>query len=115
MRQVQVRGKRLAFSVRPEGIAQSFGDLILSDDDQERSVSVSLHDYDPWPVVPGDMDHEPALDNARFERGRSLQHSADVDLRHAALFMRNSAWGVNESSQLHHDGNAGLAAIDNVG
>src|SRR5712691_9406062 len=32
------------------------------------------------------MDHEPALDNARFEPRRPLQHSADIDLRHAALF-----------------------------
>ena len=29
--------------------------------------------------------------------------------------MRNSACGVNESCQLHHDGNSGLEVIDNAG
>jgi hypothetical protein len=61
------------------------------------------------------MDREPALYDARLERGCSLQHSADVDLRHAAVFHAQFGMRSERSSQLHHDGNSGLDVIDNDG
>ena len=36
-------------------------------------AGVGLHDHDSGSVVPRDMDHESALDDARFEGGRRLQ------------------------------------------
>jgi len=60
----------------------------------------------------------PRSASARFKRSTTLgsnpvartQHSADVDLRHAALFHAQFGVRCAESSQLQHDGKANRAA-----
>jgi len=36
---------------------------------QERGVGIRFDDHDRWSIVPRGMDHEPAVDDARFEGG----------------------------------------------
>jgi hypothetical protein len=91
--------------------APSLRHLVNGHDDKKLGIGVRLHDHDPRVLQMADVDHKSALHDVRVKPCSLLKHSADFDSVTPRCSMRNSAWPVNESSQLHHSGKVGIELL----
>jgi hypothetical protein len=73
-------------------------------------ITIGFDDDYPRMLLVTSVNHEPAFDDVGLEPSGLLQHSAELDLGTPRCSIRNSAWLVNERSQLHHK--VGMDAFD---
>src|SRR5712691_3151280 len=116
MREMQVRRKRLAFSVRDlkGSLSHSETSYAVTTTRTDASLSGSTITIHGRLFLATWIMNRPSttLGSNPVARSSIARTSTSVTPRRS---IRNSACGVNESSQLHQNGNAGLEVIGNVG